>query len=150
MNYQYTIYDFFEHIGSLTRQINDSGKEYDYILAPLRGAAVPAGVLAHRVPGNPRIFAYEGARDHMLSRSTVQTIVEKIHFGKRLLWVDDIVDSGDSLRNFFYLIPSAVGVVDTACLIWNAECGIEPTYWGKQIQRSVSPNYFDFWWESKG
>jgi len=147
MNIYYSIEEFQVDISLIEHQIKESGKAYDYILAPLRGAAVPVGVLAHRVPGNPRIFAYEGARDHMLSRSTVQLIVEKIHFGKRLLWVDDIVDSGDSLRNFFYLIPSAVGVVDTACLIWNAECGIEPTYLGKQIVRSKTPEYFDFWWE---
>ena len=138
-------------IDDITLQVLQSEFKPDVILAPLRGGAVPAAFLSHRL-GNTwiddvRIFAFDAERGNPLSRYAVTRINELLHFGKRLIWIDDIVDSGGSLKDFFYYIPHAKGVVKTASLIWNEDCGIEPDFYSFKISRETFPDYIEFFWE---
>lgn len=152
MNDLYFTYGKFEEaIDEILFQIDQDGFEPDIILAPLRGGAVPATFLSHRLSNDRtddvRIFAFEAERGGRLTRHTVDHITEMLDSGKRLLWIDDIVDSGGSLKDFFYFLPHAKDVVKTASLIWNEDCGVEPDFYAHKINRKTFPDYIVFFWE---
>ena len=63
----------------------------------------------------------------------------------KILLVDDIVDSGKTFLEIF----GRYWNMDTAVLIYNNinESKIKPSYYGRQINRIDTPEWFDFWWE---
>ena len=64
---------------------------------------------------------------------------------KKILLVDDIVDSGKTFLEIF----GKYWDMDTAVLIYNNinESKIKPDYYGRMINRKDTPEWFDFWWE---
>jgi len=64
--------------------------------------------------------------------------------GKTILIVDDILDSGETLKQ----IDKVCSNVDYAVAIENTEADFEATWSGKQIQRSEHTQWFVFPWEN--
>lgn len=154
MDLYYTYGRFEEAIDALVNDIVSSGFSPDVILAPLRGGAIPATFLSYRLSDklekDIRVYAFEAGREYALSREDAERIAEMGYFGKNLLWVDDIVDSGDTLREFMNYPPNGIMWKDslmTATLIWNEDCGIHPDFYAEKINRSTFPDYIVFFWE---
>ena len=145
MNYHFSL--FQKHTRFIAAEIIKKGIEYDLILAPLRGGAIPAVRLSHLLHGEPRVFAFEMGRGLLIPEWAIQEI-RAAHFnGQRMLLVDDIIDSGESIVNFFDEMGIDDTEIDIACLVWNSTAVFKPKYFGKKINRDVDKEYVTFFWE---
>lgn len=131
-----------ESIQLLSTKISQAKVKYDYICALVRGGTIPATMLSHKL--NIPMFAIScSLRDHkMLDLSTV---AEKHLKTKRILVVDDIIDSGDSARAVQQIADPAT--VDFCALIYNQESGIDCKYYAMPIRRSIDTQWIKFFWE---
>ena len=145
MNYEFG--EFEMDCISIADQANLHNAQYDLILAPLRGGAIPAVRLSHLLHGEPRVFAFEMGRGLLIPEWAIQEI-RAAHFnGQRMLLVDDIIDSGESIVNFFDEMGIDDTKIDIACLVWNSTAVFKPKYFGKKINRDVDKEYVTFFWE---
>ena len=75
-------------------------------------------------------------------------IAEDIQDGKRLLIVDDILDSGRTIRELLEDWGARRDQIDVAVLIYNTDQGIVPDYYGRRVDKSKDPSWVHFWWEA--
>ena len=135
----YPYNEYKKDLNSLVKQIQKSKVKYDFVLGVERGCLIPAVHLSHRL----------GIPLQTLTWSSVYKDASMVTWfvlrNKKLLLVDDIVDSGKT----FFEIFQKYWNMDTAVLIYNNinESKIKPNYYGREINRIDTPEWFDFWWE---
>lgn len=136
----YTFDNYQDGINILYQQIVNSGIKYDYIVGLSRGGLVPAVALSHKlsVPLIPVVWSTTSKKGNI----DVMDLVDNPRH--KLLVVDDILDSGVTMKTFL----DYHGKMDVAVLIYNYEQEVVPNYYVKSIHRSVFPNWIDFWWET--
>ena len=91
--------DFDNDIETLVRKIKRSKVEFSYIVALSRGGLIPGVILSHKL-GLKLVPISWSTRDHQ-DRETNCWIPEDVNVGKKILIVDDIIDSGEALRTMF-------------------------------------------------
>lgn len=146
---------------SIARDIARSSFKPDYVLGIARGGLVPATHLSHYFE-IPLITATVSLRDaeenEMLG---LDRIVELLDQGKKILMVDDICDSGETLKLIWGTLDAMVtykndkghsGVeanLHTAVL-WNnpAQDEFHPDYYGREIDRDEDDRWVVFPWEN--
>ena len=145
--------DFDQDIETLVGKINKSKIEFSYIVALSRGGLIPGVVLSHKL--NLRLVPISwSTRDHE-DRECNSWIPEDVNNGKKVLVVDDIIDSGEALRTMFEDWGSSVSPklnsenIYVASLIFNKDQSIVPNFYGTKISRKKTPEWFEFWWETK-
>ncbi|NBR25255.1 MAG: phosphoribosyltransferase [Micrococcales bacterium] len=64
---------------------------------------------------------------------------------KRVLVIDDIIDSGGTARGIINELPA----IQYGCLIWNIrETSCAPHFFGRTLDRNIDKEWITFWWES--
>ena len=144
--------DFDKDIDTLVAKINKSKVKFNYIVALSRGGLIPGVVLSHKL--DVRLVPINwSTRDNPMDREYNCWIPEDINEGKKILVVDDIIDSGEALRTMFEDWNSSVcNKLNTeniyiASLIYNKDQSIVPNFYGTKISRKKTPEWFEFWWE---
>ena len=144
--------DFDKDIDTLVAKINKSKVKFNYIVALSRGGLIPGVVLSHKL--DVRLVPINwSTRDNPMDREYNCWIPEDINEGKKVLVVDDIIDSGEALRTMFDDWNSSVcNKLNTeniyiASLIYNKDQSIVPNFYGTKISRKKTPEWFEFWWE---
>lgn len=141
-------------ISELESQITSSKIKYDYIVGLARGGAVPAVYLSHRLKLPVHIMDWS-TRDteYTLGKETNCLIPEDLIAGKRILLVDDIVDTGECIKTLFDDWQTSVReeinftLIDVCTLFYNEEnqYGIKAKYFALP----TDPNYWVvFPWEN--
>jgi hypoxanthine phosphoribosyltransferase len=149
---KYTKKQFDNDIDTLVKKIQKSKVQYDYIVALSRGGLIPGVVLSHKL--KLRLVPISWSTRDFQERETNCWIPEDVNKGCKILVVDDIIDSGESLETMFEDWNSSVNGnlncenIDVACLIYNKEQGIVPKYYASKILRSKNPEWIVFWWEA--
>ena len=138
-NKAFTYQDYTVCLDAILDQIRAKGAKYDLVVALLRGGALPAVALSHALKAS--LKTVEWGRSFQLADLQLKC---EMSMARRVLVVDDLLDSGGTMQSFL----EKYGPCDIACLIWNTEQPLIPTYYGMQIQRSVTPEWFDFFWET--
>lgn len=144
--------DFDKDIETLVTKIKKSKVEFNYIVALSRGGLIPGVVLSHKL-GLRLVPINWSTRDNPMDREYNCWIPEDVNTGKKILVVDDIIDSGEALRTMFEDWSSSVGNklnaenIYIASLIYNKDQGIVPNFYGTKISRKKTPEWFEFWWE---
>lgn len=150
---KYKIKDFDKDIDTLVRKIKRSKVEFSYIVALSRGGLIPGVVLSHKL-GLRLVPISWSTRDHE-NKEYNCWVPEDINNGKKVLVVDDIVDSGEALRTMFEDWNLSVcnkldyNNIYVASLIYNKDQGIVPKFYANKISRKKVPEWFEFWWETK-
>lgn len=142
-----TLEYFNEKIKDLAKQIQHSGFVFDSILAITRGGFFVADPLS-------RIFktkelctinakSYKGTEKGKLEISAVATIYG---LGKRVLIVDDMVDSGDTLQQIVALLKKQYGVEEVlSAVLFRKTCTkFEPDLFAEEIEDKT---WIDFYYE---
>lgn len=132
-----------------TIKVNTNG-EYDVIVGLHRGGCIPAIHLSHKIEIPCISIDWSMIDGQITERSLLdaQLLARLVHVEKKkVLIVDDIIDSGKSIMTLLDRANIKRDDVGIACLIYNDEQPIIPNTWGRKISRSVTPDWFEFWWE---
>ena len=136
---KYPYNEYKKDLNSLVKQIQKKKVKYDFVLGVERGGLIPAVHLSHRlgIPLKTLSWSSQLKDGSMLTWFILRN--------KKILLVDDIVDSGKTFLEIF----GKYWDMDTAVLIYNNinESKIKPDYYGRMINRKDTPEWFDFWWE---
>ena len=139
-------------VNKVIKDIESSGKKYDWIIGINRGGLVPSVLISHRL-GIPHgvltVTHYEGKK--MLEQIQKDLYVSGIKFIKphhNILMVDDIADSGVCLREAKSTLnkcdPDAKNI-DTVTLHYKAKSVIKPTYFAEEVPND---SWTNFPWET--
>ena len=151
-NIKYTLEDFQEGIDKLTDNILAVGNPYNRVVGICRGGLFPATMLSYRLKVPLTTLSWS-LRDYNDEKEYVDWIAEDMNAGQRILLVDDIIDSGETINS---IIDSWKDVVDDtldmenlsiATLMYNTDLDMVPDFWHKTISRKEDQRWVDFWWE---
>jgi hypoxanthine phosphoribosyltransferase len=149
-----------EYISKIEGQIRESGFAPDYIVGIVRGGAIPAVLLSHRL-GIPVVMVHWNTRDKGIDRRESNAwLSEDINFNnKKVLVVDDIVDTGLTIEELFedWSDTKEVGAEPTLALdnirvcaiIYNEVQHMYVDYYGLAINRNEDTRWCEFPWETK-
>lgn len=143
----YSFDDYSHDLDSLTHQIAGSGKFYEYVVGIVRGGAIPAVCLSHRLGIPMRTVSWSTFHNDQM-REYALDIAEDIASGKNILLVDDILDSGRTMKELMKDWDCERDNVGIAVLVYNTEQQIKPDFYGRTIDRNVDKDWITFWWES--
>ena len=143
----YTYDHYTADIARLERSIIESEKHYDYIVGIVRGGCIPAVCLSHRLGLPMKCVSWSTFHGDQMKESAWD-IADDIHEGKRLLIVDDILDSGRTVRELLEDWGAHREQIDVAVLIYNTDQSTVPDYHGRKIDKSKDPSWVHFWWEA--
>lgn len=148
---KYTKKQFDKDIETLVTKIEKSKVQFDYIVALSRGGLIPGVVLSHKL-GLRLVPVSWSTRDFIENESNCW-VPEDINKGCKVLVVDDIIDSGESLKTLLEDWGSSVANklntenIYIASLIYNKDQDIVPKFYATKISREKVPDWFVFWWE---
>ena len=147
----YIAYDaFVADVQAIAKLIEADSWVPDFIVGIGRGGLVPGAYLSHRTNIPMLSVDYSakvaGFADELLVKLAGMSVA-----GQRILFVDDINDSGATLAYLRASILSHGGVAENqrfAVLINNARSRATVEYSSRQIDRNVDKDWFVFPWES--
>lgn len=143
-------------LDNFVKQIVKNPDPYDRIIGIARGGLVPAVRLSHRL-GVPMCIVTWTLRDgNIQSHADIQQIVQLLKQGKRLLIVEDIIDSGRTINSILEYLYSELNEqcfladqLHIATMINNVDVNLIPNYTGISISRDIDDAWYEFWWENK-
>lgn len=151
MKLNYTYSDLTDDIGHLKTAIKLSMFKPDLIVGFARGGLVPAVCLSHQL--GIEMESVNWPREENL-RDECYHIGDYINEGKQILIVDDILDSGRSIRSFLeYLQGGQIEDLKTenlrvATLVRYKDCDYQGDYVALNIDRNVY-DWVRFPWEKE-
>ena len=146
INYSWAEFD--EDIGKLASWVIASGNRPDYIVGIVRGGAIPAICLSHILHVPVKLLSWS-LRDglekdvHALEHVSIDCAL-----GKKILIVEDIVDSGKTLSQIKYnLGEHAKDSVKYTSLWFNVRQHQPVDWFGRAIDRHADERYIMMPWE---
>lgn len=144
----YSSNDFLEDVDKIANDVITSGIEVDYIVGITRGGLLPAVLLSHRLDVPMRTVSWSTFHKDQM-REHAYDIADDISEGKRILLVDDILDSGRTMAELLEDWGCVRDKIKIAVLLHNTAQSIIPDFWGRQFSRTETPDWIDFWWEKQ-
>lgn len=145
----------------IIRQMTKEGFTPDIVVGIARGGLVPATMLSHYL-GKPLMVINYSLRDNKVSQvSEIADLANALNHGKSVLVVDDICDSGETLRkvidesrNMSNLYSGSFEQVCKVAVLWNnvSQDVFEVDYVGREISREEDSRWVIFpyeeWWKA--
>jgi hypoxanthine phosphoribosyltransferase len=151
-NYNYSWNEMRVGVNFLDAKVRDSGEDYSLIIALERGGLVPGVMLSHSL-GIPMRAVQWSLRDgNIQNEQMLISILNWVDSARKILIVDDICDSGETLKSILAFINQRYywfKGIDTAVLINNSAQDFVPTYTTKIIDRTHDSRWVIFPWETK-
>ena len=137
--------DFIDSLNKIVEQIENSNWSPNVIISINRGGCVPGIYLSHRLNLKHKVIDIQ-LRDSNRSPD-FKLVKQKIKRFDNILLVDDINDSGKTLKTIYDLINAYSKKIYNATLIYNQESIIKTDFYGRMIKRSEDKNWYIFPWE---
>ncbi len=136
--------DVFRIVKNIVKEIEESGKRYDYIMTIPKGGLMPSYFFAEAL-GLPvetvTVQSYVGKDRGELVLQEQQGFSKEVLPGDRVLVIDDIYDSGATINYIQKKYPN----IDTVCL-YARHPDHSLTFVGAVLNHN---EYIDFPWENK-
>lgn len=142
----YSYNDFSTDLKAVLNEINADGVDYDYVVGIVRGGAIPAACLSYHLGIPLKMVSWSTYHIDQMKESALD-IAEDIADGKKVLVVDDILDSGRTLSELMEDWGVERRKFDLAVMIWNVGQDIMPDFYGRKIDREDNTDWITFWWE---
>ena len=137
--------DFIDSLNKIVEQIENSNWSPNVIISINRGGCVPGIYLSHRLNLKHKVIDIQ-FRDSNRSPD-FKLVKQKIKRFDNILLVDDINDSGKTLKTIYDLSNAYSKKIYNATLIYNQESIIKTDFYGRMIKRSEDKNWYIFPWE---
>jgi xanthine phosphoribosyltransferase len=144
----------------IVRNMAVQGFKPDFVLGIARGGLIPATMISHYLE-TPLITAKVSLRDERNSEMEgLDRVVELLKDGKSILMVDDICDSGDTLKLIWDTMSAMLpdnktdfNQVDRnlrTAVLWNnpAQDKFHPDFSAQEIDRNEDDSWIVFPWEN--
>ena len=137
--------DFVDSLNKIIEQINKSNWSPEVIISINRGGCIPGIYLSHNLSLKHKVI------DIQLRNSNkppdLKIIKQRIKEFDNILLVDDINDSGKTLKTIYDLTNAYSKIIYNATLIYNQESKVKTDFYGKEIRRSKDQSWYVFPWE---
>lgn len=150
----YSYSDFHNGIERIVQQVKDSNFEPSYIVGIVRGGAVPAVYLSHKLK-LPVVMVHWNTRDEtQWGNESNCWIPEDINNGDKILLVDDIVDGGDTIKELLNDWNSSISDelevdnIRVAAMYYNTAQDVNVDYFDRAINREEDKRWIIFPWEA--
>ena len=136
--------DFIDSLNKIIEQIKNSNWSPNVIFSINRGGCIPGIYLSHHLNLKHKVIDIQ-LRDSN-KPPDLKIIKEKIKEFDNVLLVDDINDSGKTLK-IIYDLNNSSKIIYNATLIYNQQSKVKTHFYGKMIKRSEDKNWYVFPWE---
>lgn len=141
---------FLSDVQALGRMVAADGWSADYVVGVGRGGLVPAVYLSHQL-GLPMLSIDHSAKVPAFADELLAKVAEKSRSAVRLLFVDDINDSGGTIDYIRRLLSTHGCEPDNlrfAVLLDNVRSQASVDYRADTIDRADDKRWFVFPWEA--
>ena len=128
----------------------DAAWKPDFIIGIGRGGLAPAVYLSHAT-GMPMLSVDHSSQVHDFADAPLERLAARTRAGEKLLFLDDINDSGATIAKLRAKLAEAgarPGTVRFAPLLDNATSSQRVEYAARAIDRTVTKDWFVFPWEA--
>lgn len=142
--------EFLAKVRLLSRKIRDSAWAPEFVIGVGRGGLVPAVYISHQL-ALPMLSIDHSSRVPGFADELLAKVATMSAAGTRLLFVDDINDSGGTIQYIRELLETNGCTGDNlrfAVLITNNGSRSIVDYWTDEIDRAEDKRWFVFPWES--
>ncbi|AIT08289.1 phosphoribosyltransferase [Sphingomonas taxi] len=142
--------DFVAAVHTLADAVRDGGWTPDFIIGIGRGGLAPAVYLSHAT-GLPMLSVDYSSQVEDFAEAPLVRLAERTRAGEKLLFVDDINDSGRTIGHIRKTLAQAgatAAVLRFATLIDNASSAERVDYAARTIDRRDTKDWFVFPWEA--
>jgi len=154
IDYSYT--DFRAGVDHIAAAIKDSGWTPDLIVGIVRGGAVPAVHLSHKLKVPVQMVHWSSRDNTEHGNESNCWVPEDIMNGTKVLVVDDIVDGGDTIKELLADWQTSVAgmgnlPVDNiriCSMIYNTAQDVRPHFFHREIDRNEDKRWVVFPWEA--
>lgn len=152
---QYGYDEFQQGIDAIALQMESLDFKPDYIIGVVRGGAVPAVYLSYRLKV-PVVLIQWSLRDkglNYMGNQSVTYIGEDLQKGAKILLIDDIVDSGETVRQLIQDWQECsyghmpMDNLRIASLFYNPQQNIAVDFFHRIIDRRQDDRFVVFPWE---
>jgi Predicted phosphoribosyltransferases len=144
--------DFLAKVRLLSRKVRESGWDPEFVIGVGRGGLIPAVYISHQLElpmlSIDHSSKVPGFADELLAKVAAMTAT-----GTRMLFVDDINDSGGTIEYIRGLLAAHACKTENlrfAVVINNQSSKVEVDLWADMIDRSEDKRWFVFPWEAVG
>lgn len=144
--------DFLGDVGTLAETVARGGWTPDFVIGIGRGGLVPAVYLSHRL-NVPMLSIDHSSKVPGFADELLGKVAEKTTGGTRLLFVDDINDSGATIEYIRHLLAANgcdAANLRFAVLIDNCRSKARVDYRARSLDRHDDKRWFVFPWEAVG
>lgn len=142
--------EFVAAVHALAALLADDDWKPDFIIGIGRGGLAPAVYLSHAT-GMPMLSVDYSSQVKDFADEPLAKLARRTQTGERLLFLDDINDSGRTighLRDVLSAAGAAPGTIRFATLIDNVSSAQKVDYRARTIDRTVNKDWFVFPWEA--
>lgn len=144
--------DFYADVRLVALKVADGAWMPDFVIGIGRGGLVPAVYISHQL-NLPMLSIDHSSKVPGFADELLGKVAEKSAAGTKLLFVDDINDSGgtiDYIRRLLADNGCDDGNLRFAVVMNNKSSKVSVEYWAQTIDRNDDKRWFVFPWEAVG
>jgi xanthine phosphoribosyltransferase len=144
--------DFVADVRTVAAKVANGAWQPDFVIGIGRGGLVPAVYISHQL-SLPMLSIDHSSKVPGFADELLGKVAEKSTDGTRLLFIDDINDSGGTIAYIRQLLADdgcEAGNLRFAVLMNNTRSRVSVDYWAQTIDRNEDKRWFVFPWEAMG
>lgn len=143
---------FLADVRKVSASVAKGAWKPDYVIGIGRGGLVPAVYISHEL-NTPMLSVDHSSKVPGFAEELLHKVAEKSAAGVKLLFVDDINDSGGTIATVRRILADNGGDpanLRFAVVLNNASSQAQVDYWAEMIDRTTDKRWFVFPWEAVG
>ena len=143
---------FLADVRAVADKVQSGDWKPDFVIGIGRGGLVPAVFLSHMLD-LPMLSVDHSSKVPGFAEELLGKVAEKSAMGTRLLFIDDINDSGGTIHSIRRLLAEDGcdnGNLRFAVLLSNVRSKVSVDFWSRIIDRNEDKRWFVFPWEAAG
>lgn len=142
--------DFLAAVRSVADKVARADWTPDFVVGIGRGGLVPAVYISHQLDV-PMLSVDHSSKQAEFADELLRKVAEKSAAGTRLLFIDDINDTGGTIAHIRRLLSDHGSDSDNlrfAVVVNNLRSKVVVDYWARTIDRADDKRWFVFPWEA--